>query len=132
MLRNRSRSLDIGGVDAAHKLVILFGESNKSGKTSIAVYLIFPNSILKGLRTCNLSFHYAKAMGYKIKLLAIIKTNSNKAKVSKKESTKNLQIQASVHPTLVAETHLLANVEGVDNAIFLGSDFAGDSMLQGA
>ena len=119
-------SLDIGGVDAAHKLVIMVNLIYRS-------IFDFSKLYIEGIEDLqSSSFHYAKAMGYKIKLLAIIKTNSNKAKVSKKESTKNLQIQASVHPTLVAETHLLANVEGVDNAIFLGSDFAGDSMLQGA
>ena len=55
----------------------------------------------------------------KIKLLCI----------TKKVDT---QIQASVHPVLIPQKHLLASVEGADNAIFLESDFAGNSMLQGA
>ena len=106
-------SLDIGGIDAAHKLIIMMNLIYRS-------IFDFSKLHVEGIEYLqSSSFHYAKKMGYKIKLLAMSK------KIGK-------QIQASVHPILVPKKHLLASIEGADNAIFLESDFAGNSMLQGA
>ena len=106
-------SLDVGGIDAAHKLIIMMNLIYRS-------IFDFSKLYIEGIDKLEpSSFHYAKKMGYKIKLLCI----------TKKVDT---QIQASVHPVLIPQKHLLASVEGADNAIFLESDFAGNSMLQGA
>ena len=62
-------SLDIGGVDAAHKLVIMVNLIYRS-------IFDFSKLYIEGIEDLqSSSFHYAKAMGYKIKLLAIIKTS---------------------------------------------------------
>ena len=96
-------SLDIGGIDAAHKLIIMMNLIYRS-------IFDFSKLHVEGIEYLqSSSFHYAKKMGYKIKLLAMSK------KIGK-------QIQASVHPILVPKKHLLASIEGADNA-YIFSDY---------
>ena len=105
-------SLDVGGQDTAHKLIIMMNLVYRS-------IFEFSKLHIEGIdKLESSSFLYAKKMGYKIKLLAISKKIDDK-------------IQASVHPTLVPNNHILANTRGVDNAIFLEGNFAGNSILHG-
>jgi homoserine dehydrogenase len=70
---------------------------------------------------------YAQQLGYTIKLLGIVKlleAGPRKAKGGK-------QIQVSVYPTLIPNAHVLANVNGVFNAVFVRGDAVGDTLYYG-
>ena len=108
----RNPSLDIQGIDSAHKLAILtllgFGKDIPLKKISIeGIQHISPKDI-----------QYARELGYLIKLLAIAK-----------QTTKGLEVR--VHPTLIPEEHPLATVRGVYNAITVRGDLVGESIFYG-
>lgn len=105
-------TLDIEGMDSAHKLILL-------------VYLGFGKLVdledifIEGISRISLAdVNYAKELGLVIKLLAIAKKESN-------------ELEVRVHPTLIPETHLLASVSGVNNAIYVSSDLAGNLLFYG-
>ncbi|HNX81466.1 MAG TPA: homoserine dehydrogenase [Candidatus Omnitrophota bacterium] len=105
-------TLDIEGIDSAHKLVIL-------------TYLGFGKLVemkdlyIEGISRVTLQdVGYAKDLGFEIKLLAIAKNVSG-------------ELDLRVHPTLVPKGHMLASVNGVFNAIYVSSDLAGDLMFYG-
>ena len=106
-------SLDVGGGDAAHKLVILamlaFG-------SSLPLKEIFVEGIsdLKPI-----DFEYAKRFGLVIKSLAIARDASP-------------AIEARVHPAMVPKDWLLASVPGAQNAVYVNSYALGGSMYYGA
>ena len=106
-------SLDIDGIDAAHKIALIarlaFNARPKMGD--------FP---IKGVRDFDLrDIRHAAGMGFCIKLLAQARREKNGAHLS-------------VEPTLVSESHPLAAVNGAMNAIALRSAFAGETMYYGA
>ena len=103
---------DIEGVDAAYKLAIL---ATLAFRTEI-----HPDDIhYEGIsRLTARDFRYAKEFGYAIKLLAI----------AKKEKR---SIQVRVHPAFVPEDLLLANVDGVFNAIQVEGDLVGRVIFYG-
>jgi homoserine dehydrogenase len=104
--------MDISGKDSAHKLAILsllgFGAS------------VIPDDIYtEGIEAITpQDIRYAEEWGYSIKLLAIAKNTQ-----------KGLQLR--VHPTLIASSHLLAGVNGEDNAVYIKGDFVGESLFYG-
>ena len=105
-------TLDIDGMDSAHKLVILtylcFGRMARIGE----VYV-------EGISRVSLQdINYAKELGFEIKLLAIAKKEGD-------------ALEVRVHPTLISSGHLLASVNGVFNAIFVSSDLAGELLFYG-
>jgi len=103
---------DVGGFDAAHKLLIL---------SSIAYNInAKPEDILiEGIENINLTdIEFAKEFGYEIKLLAIAK------KIDK-------EIELRVHPTLIKSSKMIAKVDGVMNAISVVGDVVGESMYYG-
>jgi homoserine dehydrogenase len=104
---------DVEGVDAAHKLTILsalaFGIPMQFDK-------VYTEGIAKLTRE---DIGYAEALGYRIKLLGI-------ARRAKKG------IELRVHPTLVPARRLIANVEGVMNAILVKGDAVGPTLYYGA
>ncbi len=104
--------LDIEGIDAAHKLAILvrfaFG-----GK--VRFHDIYCEGISR-IRSEDIAF--AEAFGYRVKLLAIAKASAE-------------GIEARVQPTLVPKSHILANVNGSYNAIFIEGDETGNILLYG-
>lgn len=105
-------TLDIQGIDAAHKLAILvrlaFG-----GRVPFA--RIYSEGISE-IRNEDIAF--AEEFGYRIKLLAIAKRGPD-------------GIEARVQPTLLPESHILANVSGSYNAILLKGDEVGEVLLYG-
>ena len=108
----RNPSLDINGHDAAHKLAILtllgFGRQVRLSDMHI-----------EGISAVsNADIQYADELGYCIKPLAI-------AKIVDRE------LEVRVHPTLLAKTHLLANVNGVYNAIYVHGDLVGAELFYG-
>lgn len=109
----RNPYLDISGVDSCHKLSILallgFGVAVKpSDIYTEGITDIEPSDI-----------QYARESGYAVKLLAIAKSASGSA------------IELRVHPTLIPSAHLLANVRGVYNAIFVKGDLVGENLFYG-
>jgi homoserine dehydrogenase len=108
----KNPTLDIEGIDSAHKLILL-------------TYLCFGRLVnindvfIEGISQVSLSdINYAKELGFQIKLLAIAKRE--------KES-----LEVRVHPTFIPDTHLLASVDGVFNAIYVSSDLAGNLLFYG-
>ena len=106
-------SFDIEGIDAAHKLTIMsaiaFGIPMQFGKA-------YTEGITKLTRE---DIRYAEQLGYRIKLLGITKKTPE-------------GIELRVHPTLIPARRLIANVEGVMNAILVKGDAVGATMYYGA
>jgi len=106
-------TFDIEGVDAAHKLTIL---SALAFGIPMQLQRCFREGI-RGLTRTDLA--YAEELGYRIKLLGITK-----------KTQKGIELR--VHPTLVPARRLIANVEGVMNAILVKGDAAGPTLYYGA
>ncbi len=105
-------SLDIDGIDAAHKLSILI-------MLSFGTFLDFEKIHVEGIRGITpLDISFADEFGYKIKLLAIAKSERD-------------GIEARVHPTLVEKGTPIADVSGAFNAIHIVGDAVGPNMLYG-
>ena len=108
----RDPHLDISGGDSAHKLSVLallgFGVTAKARD----IYT-------EGIEDIEASdIRYAKESGYAIKLLAIAKRAAG-------------QLELRVHPTLIPASHLVSNVNGVYNAIFVKGDLVGENLFYG-
>jgi homoserine dehydrogenase len=105
-------TLDIEGIDAAHKLAVLISLAYSRNIKLRDIYTEGISAITP------LDIEFARELGYKIKLLAICRGNAE-------------EIDARVHPTLIPEGHLLSQVSGTFNAIFLQGDAVGPCMLYG-
>ncbi|MGA8049292.1 MAG: homoserine dehydrogenase [Burkholderiales bacterium] len=106
-------TFDIEGVDAAHKLTIL---SALAFGTPMQFRKAYTEGISKLTRE---DIAYAEELGYRIKLLGITKRVAQ-------------GIELRVHPTLVPARRLIANVEGVMNAILVKGDAVGPTLYYGA
>src|SRR5688572_30355126 len=99
-------TFDIEGVDAAHKLTIL-------SALAFGIPMQFRKAYVEGIsKLTQQDIGYAEQLGYRIKLLGI----TRRAKKG---------IELRVHPTLVPTRRLIANVEGVMNAILVKGDAVG-------
>jgi len=106
-------TFDIEGVDAAHKLTIL-------SALAFGIPMQFPKAYTEGISTLTQEdIRYADELGYRIKLLGITK------RVGK-------GIELRVHPTLIPARRLIANVEGVMNAVLVKGDAVGATLYYGA
>ena len=105
-------TLDVEGIDAAHKLAILV---NLSYGTPVNIKEIYTEGISK-LSTLDIEF--AREFGLTVKLLVIAKLQDG-------------EIEARVHPTLVPSESPIARVSGVYNAIHFIGDAVGDIVLYG-
>ncbi|MDS4027852.1 MAG: homoserine dehydrogenase [Candidatus Contendobacter sp.] len=106
-------SFDIDGIDAAHKLTIL-------ASIAFGVPLQFDQVYIEGIRHITRDdVAYATKLGYRIKHLGIARRDEN-------------GVQLRVHPTLIPQRHLLANVNGVMNAVLVKGDAVGQSLFYGA
>lgn len=106
-------TFDIGGYDAAHKLLIL---------ASIAYGIdAKPEDILiegiENITTCDIEF--AKEFNYSIKLLGIAKKRGK-------------LVELRVHPVLIPNKEMIAKVDGVMNGISVVGDKVGETMYYGA
>jgi homoserine dehydrogenase len=111
-------SLDIDGYDAQHKVGILASLAHGFWVNPDDVYV-------EGIRAITREdMQFANQLGYTIKLLGTIKLLNAKKGPGKR-------IQASVYPTLVPNTHMLANVNQVFNAVFVRGDVVGDTLFYG-
>lgn len=111
-IAERNPTLDINGMDSAHKLAIL-------SLLGFGRYVDVNEIFVEGIQNVELrDIQYAKELGYSIKLLAIAKRDEEK-------------LDVRVHPTLLSSRHLLARVRGVQNAIYIKGDMIGESLLYG-
>ena len=109
----RDPTFDIEGVDAAHKLTIL-------ASLAFGIPLQFDSVYREGItQIAREDVRYANELGYRIKLLGITKRTE-------------AGIELRVHPTFIPNRRLLANVDGVMNAVLIQSDALGQSLYYGA
>jgi len=105
-------SLDIDGIDAAHKLAIL-------AALAFGRPVDFASVHVEGIRSVSaLDIAFADQLGYRIKLIGIAERTA-------------AGIAARLHPVLVPVTAPIAHVDGVFNAVAFEGDFAGRVMLEG-
>jgi homoserine dehydrogenase len=106
-------AFDIDGIDAAHKLTIM-------SAIAFGVPMQFDKAYTEGISALTREdIHYAEELGYRIKLLGITRRTA-------------AGIELRVHPTLIPEKRLIANVEGVMNAVLVKGDAVGSTMYYGA
>ncbi len=106
-------TFDIEGIDAAHKLTIM-------SAIAFGIPMQFDKCYTEGIsRLTREDIRYAEAFGYRIKLLGITRRRPE-------------GVELRVHPTLVPARQLIANVEGVMNAILVKGDVVGPTLYYGA
>jgi len=103
---------DVDGIDAAHKLALLI-------QLAFGTAVRFADLPVEGIRhVSQRDIGFAREFGYVVKLLAIAKQDGD-------------EIEARVHPTMVPSKHLLADVNGAYNAIFVQGEALGATMYFG-
>lgn len=106
-------TFDVEGIDAAHKLVIL-------ASLAFGMPLQFSSVYAEGItRLTTQDVEYAEELGYRIKHLGVAKQSDE-------------GVELRVHPTLIPESRLLANVNGVKNAVLVEGDAVGPTLYYGA
>ena len=106
-------TFDIEGVDAAHKITIL-------ASIAFGVPINFDAVHIEGISNlAQKDIIYAEELGYKIKLLGITKCINN-------------ELELRVHPTLIPEKRLVANVDGPMNAVLVQGNMVGPTLYYGA
>lgn len=106
-------TFDVEGIDAAHKLVIL---ASLAFGIPLEIKKVFTEGIT---RISPEDVTYAEELGYRIKHLGIARRTSS-------------GIELRVHPTLIPEKRLIANVDGVMNAVLVKGDAVGATLYYGA
>ncbi len=105
-------TFDIEGVDAAHKLTLL-------ASLAFGIPVQFDKAYVEGIaRLASEDILHAQRLGYRIKLLGITRHRPD-------------GIELRVHPALVPDQCLLANVEGAMNAVLVRGDAVGPSLYYG-
>ncbi|OGQ98529.1 MAG: homoserine dehydrogenase [Deltaproteobacteria bacterium RIFOXYD12_FULL_57_12] len=103
---------DIEGIDTAHKLAILM-------TMAYGMPVNLRDFTVEGIsRIEPIDIDFAREFGYRIKLLAISRNHGE-------------HVEARVHPTMVPENHLLANINGAYNAFHFTGDMVGNVLLYG-
>jgi homoserine dehydrogenase len=106
-------TFDIEGIDAAHKLTIL-------AALCFGIPMSFKDVYVEGIKALEQKdIQYAEELGYRIKLLGIAKKRDK-------------GIELRVHPTLIPEKRLIANVNGVMNAVVVQGNMIGPTLYYGA
>src|SRR5512146_3332789 len=106
-------TFDIEGIDAAHKLTIM-------SAIAFGIPMQLDKAYTEGIsKLTQEDIRYAEQLGYRIKLLGITKRTAE-------------GVELRVHPTLVPEKRLIANVEGAMNAVLVQGDAVGATLYYGA
>ena len=104
---------DVEGIDAAHKLTIL-------ASIAFGIPLQFEKAFTEGItKITREDVTYAEELGYRIKHLGV-----------SRRTDKGIELR--VHPTLIPERRLIANVDGVMNAVLVQGDAVGPTLYYGA
>jgi len=106
-------TFDIEGIDAGHKLTIM-------SAIAFGIPMNFKEAYTEGIsKLTREDIRYAEQLGYRIKLLGITRRTER-------------GIELRVHPTLIPAQRLIANVEGVMNAVLVKGDAVGQTLYYGA
>ncbi|MCK5889709.1 MAG: homoserine dehydrogenase [Methylococcales bacterium] len=106
-------TFDVEGIDAGHKLAIL-------ASLAFGIPLQFEKVFTEGITgITRADVEYAEELGYRIKHLGIARRTEE-------------GIELRVHPTLIPERRLIANVDGVMNAVLVQGDAVGPTLYYGA
>jgi len=106
-------AFDVEGTDAAHKLTIL-------ASIAFGIPLQFEACFTEGItKITREDVEYAEELGYRIKHLGIARRTDK-------------GVELRVHPTLIPERRLIANVDGVMNAVLVKGDAVGPTLYYGA
>lgn len=106
-------TFDIEGIDAAHKLTIM-------ASIAFGIPLQFDKAYTEGItKLTTADVNYAEALGYRIKHLGVARRTEN-------------GVELRVHPTLIPSDRLIANVNGVMNAVMVQGDAVGPTLYYGA
>ena len=106
-------TFDVEGIDAAHKLTIL-------ASIAFGIPLQFEKVYTEGItKITREDVVFAEQLGYRIKHLGVAKKTDN-------------GVEMRVHPTLIPERRLIANVDGVMNAVLVYGDAVGPTLYYGA
>ena len=106
-------AFDVEGIDAAHKLTIL-------ASIAFGISLQFDKVCIEGITgVTGEDIAWAEELGYRIKHLGIARKT-------------DMGVELRVHPTLIPENQLIANVDGVMNAVLVQSDAVGPTLYYGA
>ncbi len=105
-------TFDVEGIDAAHKLTIL-------ASIAFGIPLQFEKAYTEGItKITRDDVAYAEELGYRVKHLGVARRTAK-------------GVELRVHPTLIPESRLIANVHGVMNAVMVMSDAVGGSLYYG-
>ncbi|MES2238532.1 MAG: homoserine dehydrogenase [Rugosibacter sp.] len=105
-------TFDVEGIDAAHKITIL-------SALAFGIPMQFDRAHIEGISQLEADdIRYAEQLGYRIKLLGLTRRRPN-------------GVELRVHPTLIPAKRLIANVEGVMNAILVQGDAVGATLYYG-
>ena len=106
-------TFDVEGIDAAHKLTIL-------ASIAFGIPLQFEACYTEGItKITREDVVYAEELGYRIKHLGVARRTE-------------AGVELRVHPTLIPERRLIANVDGVMNAVLVKGDAVGPTLYYGA
>ena len=106
-------TFDVEGIDAAHKLTIM-------SAIAFGMPMKFEQAYTEGItKLQQTDIKYAEELGYRVKLLGIAKRNEQ-------------GVELRVHPTLISEKRLIANVNGAMNAVVVKGDAVGPTLYYGA
>ncbi|MCG8672287.1 MAG: homoserine dehydrogenase [Pseudomonadales bacterium] len=105
-------TFDVEGIDAAHKLTIL-------ASIAFGIPLQFEKAYTEGIsKITTADVEYAEELGYRIKHLGVTRQRDD-------------GVELRVHPTLIPEGRLIANVNGVMNAVLAMGDAVGPTLYYG-
>ena len=106
-------TFDVEGIDAAHKLTIM-------SAIAFGMPMKFEQAYTEGItKLQQTDIKYAEELGYRVKLLGITKRT-------------DAGVELRVHPTLISEKRLIANVNGAMNAVVVQGDAVGPTLYYGA
>ena len=106
-------TFDVEGIDAGHKLTIM-------SAIAFGMPMKFESAYTEGItKLQQIDIKYAEELGYRVKLLGISKRT-------------DAGVELRVHPTLISEKRLIANVNGAMNAVMVKGDAVGPTLYYGA
>lgn len=106
-------TFDVEGVDAAHKLALM-------SAMAFGIPVRFDQAHVEGVTGIEQTdIRYAEELGYRVKLLGVTRRRDD-------------GVELRVHPTLIPAGRLIANVEGVMNAVLVKGDAVGPTLFYGA